>query len=110
MSLNSDAWQDYRRMRRRLLWVVLGGLLLLGLSILPAATRHSAKPVLAALAVVVGTTLWASVSLSTFPCPRCGKPFALDKNTRDGFTRACLHCQLPKWSNPSVGLKTPPKL
>jgi predicted RNA-binding Zn-ribbon protein involved in translation (DUF1610 family) len=98
-----DAWQNYRQRRMRLVWVALGGLILLGLSFLPARTRHSAKPVLAGFALFTGTTLWASLSLSAFPCPHCGKPFTHDETIRDDFTRACVHCQRPKWSNPGPG-------
>jgi hypothetical protein len=56
----SDSWQDYRNRRRRLLWVALAGLGLLGLSLLPARARHSAKPVLAGFALFLGSTLWAA--------------------------------------------------
>jgi len=100
MPKTQDAWHDYRRRRRRLVWVSLGGLALFGLSFLPARSRHSGKPVLAALALLVGTTVWAGVSLSAFPCPHCGKPFTYDNTVRDGFTRECVHCQLPKWADP----------
>jgi predicted RNA-binding Zn-ribbon protein involved in translation (DUF1610 family) len=96
-----DAWQDYRQRRKRLVWVVLGGLAVFGLSFLPAKTRHSGKPVLAAFVLFAGATLWASVAVSAFPCPHCGKPFTHDDDTRDEFTRECVHCHSPKWSNPA---------
>ena len=101
MPIPKDAWQDYRRRRRRLIGAAAGGLVLLGLSIRVAGARHSGKPILAAFVLSAGATLFASFSLSAFPCPKCGKPFTYDENTRDGFTRACVHCQLPKWSDPT---------
>ena len=101
MSLAPDPWQDYRHRRKRLLWVVLGGLAALALSLLPAKAWHSGKPVLAAFLLSTGTTLWSAGSVSAFPCPRCRKPFTHDDDTRNEFTGSCLHCGLPKWSNPA---------
>jgi len=101
MANTPDAWQDYRRRRRRLIGVALCGLLLMGLGIRLTVARRSGKPILAAVALAVGGTLFASFSLSAFPCPKCGKPFTYDEYTRDGFTRTCVHCQLPKWSDPA---------
>jgi predicted RNA-binding Zn-ribbon protein involved in translation (DUF1610 family) len=96
-----DAWKTYRQRRLRLLLTALGGLALLGLSILPAGAWHSGKPILAALALFVGSTLWAAASLASFPCPHCGKPFTHDDDTRNEFTGECVHCRQPKWSNPA---------
>jgi len=101
MAPTPDAWQEYRRRRRRLLRVLLVGLAVFGLSFLPAKARHSGKPVFAAFALVAGAILWASVSVSAFPCPHCGKPFTHDDQTRDEFTGECVHCHRPKWSNPA---------
>jgi hypothetical protein len=98
MPKTPDPWLDYRRRRRRLLVIAAAGLVLLGLSFLPAHALHSAKPVFFALALFIGATSWASVSLSDFPCPHCGKPFIHNRDFRDGFTRECVHCQHPKWS------------
>ena len=101
MSLTLDAWQDYRQRRKRLLWVVVGGLAVFGLSFLPAKAWHSGKPVFAALVLFAGAALWSSLSVSAFPCPLCGKPFTHDDHIRDEFTQECVHCGFPKWSNPA---------
>jgi hypothetical protein len=98
----SGSWQDYRNRRRRLVWVCLAGLALLGLSFLPARARHSAKPVLAGFVLFLGGTLWAACALSAFPCPHCGKPFTHDEATRNEFAAACVHCGRPKWSEPTA--------
>jgi predicted RNA-binding Zn-ribbon protein involved in translation (DUF1610 family) len=94
----SGAWEDYRRRRRRLAWVILAGLAALALSFLPARARHSARPVLAGFVLLLGGTLWASSSLADFPCPHCGKPFSRTEEGRDAFTKVCVHCGRAKWS------------
>ncbi len=96
-----DPWRAYRHMRRRMLWVGSGAMLVLALSFLPARKLHSAKPVLAAFFLSTGATLWSALAVASFPCPRCGKPFTHDEMTRNEFTRECVHCQLPKWSVPN---------
>ena len=101
MALAPDAWQDYRNRRKRLVWVALAGLAVFGLSFLPAQRSHSAKPVLAAFILFTGASLWSANSVSSFPCPRCGKPFTHDDDIRNEFTRECVHCRLPKWSGPA---------
>ena len=78
--------------------MALGGAALLGFSFVPAKAHHSAKPLVAGLVLFLGGTVLASVSFSNFPCPRCGKPFIHGEDTRDGFTRHCVHCMLPKWT------------
>ncbi|MDR3672253.1 MAG: hypothetical protein P4L36_15500 [Holophaga sp.] len=98
--MTPDPWLVYRQKRRRLAWIALAGLALLGLSILPARARHSGKPILGALVLFLGGTLWAATSLSAFPCPHCGKPFTHDGETRDDFSGECVHCHQPKWSSP----------
>jgi hypothetical protein len=101
MTLAPDAWQDYRNRRKRLLWAVIAGLAVFGLSFLPAKAQHSGKPILAAFVLFAGAVLGSSISVSAFPCPHCGKPFTHDDTIRDEFTRECVHCRLPKWSNPA---------
>ena len=71
----SSVWQPYRQRRWRLLWTALAGLAALGCSLVLAGHRHSA-----------------------FPCPKCGKPFSHTDEFRDGFTKVCVHCKHPKWS------------
>lgn len=97
----SGGWEDYRRRRRRLAWVILAGLALLALSFLPARAWHSARPVLAGFVLLLGGTLWASSSLCAFPCPHCGKPFSRGEEHLDAFTGACVHCGRAKWSEPA---------
>jgi len=97
------AWQDYRKRRRRLLWAALAGLALFGASFLVAGRLHSAKPVFAGFALFLGATVLGSVAFSNFPCPKCGKPFIYTDDLRDTFTSRCVHCGLPKWSDPDIG-------
>lgn len=90
-------WHEYRRQRTRCLLICLGGVpaaALLGL-IVPAAF-----PILV-IAWFAGS-LWSSMVLSYFKCPRCGKPFIIRASGGyNGFARKCLNCGLPKWSEPA---------
>jgi hypothetical protein len=97
----SSVWQPYRQRRWRLLWTALAGLAVLGCSLVVAAHRHSAKPAFIGLVVFMGATYLACTALADFPCPKCGKPFSHTDEFRDGFTKVCLHCQHPKWSEPA---------
>jgi len=86
-----DPWRAYRHMRRRMLWVGSGAMLVLALSFLPARKLHSAKPVLAAFFLSTGATLWSALAVASFPCPRCGKP--LTDAAGLGWCRACGYCR-----------------
>ena len=98
---HSSVWQSYRRKRWRLLWAALAGLAVLVCSLVVAAQRHSAKPAFLGLVVFIGAVYWATSALADFPCPKCGKPFSHSVDFSNGFTRACVHCQHPKWSDPA---------
>ena len=62
-----------------------------------AQVRHAAGPFYGGLALFVGAVAWASIPLAEFICPNCGETFACRGKGRNLFTRACLHCQHPKW-------------
>jgi predicted RNA-binding Zn-ribbon protein involved in translation (DUF1610 family) len=95
-----DPWQDYRQRRRLMLWAFLAGLALFGLGCFLARNWHSARPFYVGLAVFVGVIAWSTVPLAEFPCPKCGETFNYRGRTRNLFSRKCLHCQHPRWSNP----------
>jgi hypothetical protein len=94
-------WEDYRE-RRRLFWFsllvcfpcfpVIGiPLWLLFQSDVPISILAGAW---LTLFVVAGTRL------GSFPCPRCGRPFFKTWWYNNGLATRCLHCGLPKWSEP----------
>jgi len=101
MPRSSHAWQPYRRLRWRLLWTILASLAVLGLGLRLAGKLHSGKPAFAGLVLGLAASGWAAAGLAGFPCPRCGKRFCHTETFGDGFTRVCLHCGLPKWSDPA---------
>jgi hypothetical protein len=101
MAQSRDAWREYRKYRRLLVWGVLAGLALFAGGILLARSWHSARPFYVGLALLVGALAWTSVPLAEFPCPRCGEPFSHRGRARNLFARRCLHCQHPKWSDPA---------
>jgi len=100
-----DAWQDYRRRRKLLLWAALAGAAVFAVCIQVARVEHSVKPFYWGLAVLAGAAAWALLPLADFPCPNCGEPFSQKGRTRNLFNRVCLHCRHPKWAiaEPPVG-------
>ena len=44
---------------------------------------------------VPAAVLYALLSMTFVPCPRCRKPFFRKGAFGNGFTRRCLHCKLP---------------
>lgn len=55
-----------------------------------------------AILVVAGPWLMlcaiAGYRLTTFPCPRCHRPFFRTWFYTNQFAGRCIHCGLPKWS------------
>ena len=95
-----DPWQEYRRRRKLLLWTTLAGLVLFLASFPVARARHSATPVYIGLGLCVALIAWASAPISDWSCPQCGEPFIHNGKHRNLFTRKCLHCQHPRWTDP----------
>jgi len=100
MPQTPDAWQEYRRRRRRLFCAVLAGLALFAVCFRLAQARHAAGPFYVGLGLLVGAAALASIPLAEFTCPNCGETFACRGKSRNLFTRSCLHCNHPKWADP----------
>src|SRR5271167_4148218 len=89
-------WLEYKQKRNRVLTICLGGFL--------AAVLISL--LIPRIAPIVGTiwfvgSIWSSMALSYFKCPRCGKPFIMkESGGYNGFTKKCLNCGLSKWADP----------
>lgn len=100
MNSASNPWHEYKRRRMRFILAFVLGSAVVGIGFLASSLIDSSAP--ASLGIVVFTVgvLWSSTSLSKFPCPKCGKPFIYGDEIRNGFTRQCVHCGLPKWSIP----------
>jgi len=90
-------WLEYKHQRNRCLLICLGGI--------PAAAAIGlVLPSIAPLAITAWfvASIWFSMKLSYFKCPRCEKPFIISKTRGyNGFTQKCLNCGLPKWSDPA---------
>jgi hypothetical protein len=101
MENDFNPWNDYKRR----LWMLLAVLVLgSGCIALSIFTAHLV-PTEAYVPIVIGlfsaSLVYALVSVSNFKCPRCANPFFYSKNIRNGFTKKCLHCHLPKWATPN---------
>ncbi|TWT74756.1 hypothetical protein [Allorhodopirellula solitaria] len=94
-------WDDYRH-RRNIAWIVLLTYLP-GVSIVSIAMRQWSRSedatIVLAVAWMVAYVI-AARRCSHFACPRCAQPFFMWHFTYHVFTRQCLHCNLPKWSDP----------
>lgn len=102
----SNEWEEFRKMRRSKLFVVIAGVLIL---LLVPPSNHVPKPIGTALGyvlfagwIVVTLTLFVSYSqFACWDCPRCGKPYHMKSGFLwrwiNPFARRCLHCKLPKW-------------
>jgi hypothetical protein len=104
----SDPWDDYRW--RRGLWVVsfLGFIPFTLLVMLIVASLTNAQwPLLVAALVWQAFFLFATIRLSLFPCPRCGRAFAASWWYHNPLTPRCVHCRLPKWESPESSDRTP---
>jgi hypothetical protein len=56
--------------------------------------------------------LWITASFITgfraqrFRCPQCGKPFFVGRWAVNNWARRCVHCGLPKWSEPPATMNS----
>ena len=97
----AEGWKEYRRFRRDLLVVWLGGFLAAGAI---AASfdwlfRTLLPGEIAAVAWMI-LFLIAGIRYQTFSCPRCGETFSAAGWYQLSFlARRCQHCGLPKFSD-----------
>jgi hypothetical protein len=109
----SPAWQTYL-FWRRLFWALYFGAVVW---FFPAALasegaaelwgKDIGSAVYFALMIPWGLFwLYAGNRAASFSCPRCGRPFfcgsLLGLPYRNTFAGKCLHCGLPKWTEPDV--------
>jgi len=45
----------------------------------------------------VGLICFTGHRATSFPCPRCNKPFFRDILYHNSFAKKCVHCGFPKW-------------
>lgn len=96
----ASAWADYKRRRRWLFGVWLGGFFLIAaLGRLLSASGLGGGAVFGLLAPLwLFSFLLVTVRMNTFPCPRCHRWFFATWWCRNPLSRKCLNCGLPKWS------------
>lgn len=101
----TTAWRNYRHRRNGFIAAVISLTVLLALvSAFPGANLLAAywwvlAPFLFAWFIVAG------FRLTYWRCPRCNKPFFTRLLLGNLFARRCLHCHLPKWSDPEAGAR-----
>jgi hypothetical protein len=101
-----SAWDDYRRRRRWFLAALLGGFFFVAIL---AQLIHKVYPAAASWVMPILGPAWfiaflvVSIRLSSFRCPRCGRPFFHRWYISNPLVGECMHCRLPKWhNNPDV--------
>jgi predicted RNA-binding Zn-ribbon protein involved in translation (DUF1610 family) len=107
----SYEWAELRKIQRRLLKALWGGIAVVFL--VPLANRLPSMgfAVFGVWVIIVCILFVGTVEYSLWSCPRCGKPFH-SRIHRFGrwsnpFARRCINCGLPKWeqSDPDPILK-----
>jgi hypothetical protein len=56
----------------------------------------------------MGFVAFACIRMSSFPCPRCGKPFFYRGFARNPLVQRCMRCDWPKWVEPSASSTAAP--
>jgi hypothetical protein len=104
----TSAWDDYRRRRRRLFDIFVGGFAVIALwSFLFRNNAIQALAPLILCPIWMLTVIVLSIPLSRFKCPRCGRPFFQTWLYHNAFARKCVHCGLRMWAkNDSTEEKT----
>jgi hypothetical protein len=105
------AWQAFRTMRRRSWLIFLGGPPAIAL-VCSLAQALFGKPVGGVVFGLLGVSWFlscavASVRLSRFRCPRCGRAFTVRGFSGNPSTDKCLHCGLRVGEVPGAVDKTP---
>ncbi|WP_404308968.1 hypothetical protein [Neorhodopirellula lusitana] len=96
-------WDSYRH-RRKVFWILiltyLPGVALAAI----AMQRWTGSDDAAMIAAVAWMAAYgvAGWRCGHFPCPQCGRPFFIWRFTYHVWTGQCLHCNLPKWADPST--------
>lgn len=94
----ADAWSRLRSMRQRSIGLVIGGMV--GFPVLALVVKHARSSMSSlclpgCLAVWFIGVLWSSVTVMSWACPRCRRPFFHAGVTRSPFAKRCVHCALP---------------
>jgi hypothetical protein len=98
------AWRDYRRR-----WILLGAAVLGCYGVLRSGSVLDEMLGFDGGGRVFGFVAIPALCIALFrllgwPCPRCGRPYALLHSYGDGpyggnlFTSRCVHCGLPRWA------------
>jgi len=102
----TSAWDAYRRRRRWVFGIGLGGWAGLGVfaMLLHAGNFQGKRPSIPEFCFSTLILIWfvtsaiAGIRLSFFKCPRCGRQFFATWWYHNGFARRCVHCGLRKWA------------
>jgi hypothetical protein len=93
----SEGWRDYRRRVRILSGSWLGGLVFILFTSLASVLGRVFPLDRSVFGLVwLAAFMISGVRLATWRCPRCGSWFFARGSSWHPFTRACLHCGLPK--------------
>lgn len=98
----ADNWKELRNRERLAIGLLLGYLpVLAGLAKLISYITTSENPVIAMAIAWIIIFTWASIRVTFFPCPRCGKHFYMNRYFITTFGRKCPHCGLHRYTKAS---------
>lgn len=95
----ADAWSRLSFMRRRAAGFAVGGII--GFPVLALVMKYVADGSVSSLGFAgylvawIVSVLWSSLTVMSWPCPRCRRPFFHTGVTRNPLAKHCMHCALP---------------
>ncbi len=97
-----DVWEEYRRRRKVWLFAVIGYVpIVFAVALLSMSLFSTFTPAFVVAFVWMAFLAIAGNLVIRFPCPRCGKWFFARWWYYNGFARRCVHCGLPKYTDPT---------
>jgi len=93
-----DQWKYLKKIERLELWLFC--LSIPGVIVLSILSKKIGLNISSGIIVFfcVAALFATDLAVLRFKCPRCQESFFRNRYVRNGFTKKCMHCSLPKWT------------